>query len=318
MDYIVLDLEWNQSARGKTHSLPDMPFEIIQIGAVKVNDQFQIVDEFAEIVRPRTYLQLHNKVKEILNITMEELNKGRDFAPVMNDFLKWCGTDYIFCTWGSMDLLELQRNMKHYGVENNFPKPFLYYDLQKLFSISYSDGKSRITLHNAIEQLNISENGGYHTAVNDARYTARILEQMDLNQVKQFFSIDTYKIPENRREEIHMNFGNYEKYISRGFSNREAAVVDREVRSCKCFLCGKSMKRNIKWFATNGKSYYGLFTCEEHGMIKGRFKTKQNAQQLYYVVRIMKQTDHQGAENIKMRQRKEREHRRMRRQAEEG
>ena len=316
MNYIVLDLEWNQSARGKAHSLADMPFEIIQIGAVKVDNQFHIVDVFAEIIRPRAYTQLHSKVKDILDISMDELMHGRDFAPVMKDFLEWCGSDYIFCTWGSMDLMELQRNMKHYKVENTFPKPFLYYDLQKLFSISFSDGKTRVTLHNAIDELQLTDDGGYHTAVNDARYTARILGELDMDKVKQFYSIDTYRIPDNRKEEIHMNFGKYEKYISRGFANREVAVSDREVRSCKCFICGKAMKRNIKWFATNGKTYYGLFTCEEHGMIKGRFKTKQNDNQKYYVVRIMKCTDEAGAEKIRFRQKKEREHRKMRRQGE--
>ena len=31
MNYIVLDLEWNQSYRGKEYSIEEMPFEIIQI-----------------------------------------------------------------------------------------------------------------------------------------------------------------------------------------------------------------------------------------------------------------------------------------------
>ena len=38
MNYIVMDLEWNQSAKGKQFSEEHFPFEIIQIGAAKVND----------------------------------------------------------------------------------------------------------------------------------------------------------------------------------------------------------------------------------------------------------------------------------------
>ena len=37
MNYIVFDLEWNQSAEGKECSVEHMPFEIIEIGAVKLN-----------------------------------------------------------------------------------------------------------------------------------------------------------------------------------------------------------------------------------------------------------------------------------------
>ena len=38
MNYIVLDLEWNQSADGKAYTNSRIPFEIIQIGAVNLTD----------------------------------------------------------------------------------------------------------------------------------------------------------------------------------------------------------------------------------------------------------------------------------------
>ena len=42
MNYIVMDLEWNQSAKGKQFSEDHFPFEIIQIGAAKVNEKLDI------------------------------------------------------------------------------------------------------------------------------------------------------------------------------------------------------------------------------------------------------------------------------------
>lgn len=45
MNYIVFDLEWNQSAEGKECSVEHMPFEIIEIGAVKLNSQMKQVSE---------------------------------------------------------------------------------------------------------------------------------------------------------------------------------------------------------------------------------------------------------------------------------
>lgn len=315
MNYIVFDLEWNQSPNGKKNSVADMPFEIIQIGAVKVNSEFQITEEFNRFIKPKEYLQLHSKVREILGITMKDLEHGDEFQRVIDDFMTWCGNDYMFCTWGSMDLVELQRNMKHFGVEIPFPMPFLFYDLQKLYSLCYSDGKSRITLQHAIEERGIVSDDDYHHAVNDARYTAKVLQNMDFDKVKEYVSVDTYRIPSSKKEEIALTFGDYAKYISRGFVKREAAASDREVRSCKCFLCGNNMRRVIKWFATNGKNYYGLFECEEHGLVKGRFKTKQADNGKYYTVKIMKLTDEEGAEKIKQRQVREREHRKMKRHA---
>ena len=37
MNYIVLDLEWNQSNTGKEQEVKMMQFEIIDIGAIKLN-----------------------------------------------------------------------------------------------------------------------------------------------------------------------------------------------------------------------------------------------------------------------------------------
>ena len=74
------------------------------------------------------------------------------------------------------------------------------------------------------------------------------------------------------------------------------------------------MKRIIRWFSGNVKSKncYGLFCCEEHGLIKGRFKVKQADNGLYYAIRILKMTDEAGAEKVKQRQIKERIHRKLR------
>ena len=120
MNYIVLDLEWNQSYRGKEYSIEEMPFEIIQIGAVKLDEHKNITGRWERIIRPVEYVKLHGKVSEMLEITEDELKMGDDFASAAKEFLEWCGDDYEFITWGSSDLTEFQRNMKHFGVENIF------------------------------------------------------------------------------------------------------------------------------------------------------------------------------------------------------
>lgn len=73
------------------------------------------------------------------------------------------------------------------------------------------------------------------------------------------------------------------------------------------------MMRKIKWFAAGGKSYYGLFSCEDHGLMKGRFRTKHTDDDQYFVIKVLKRTDEAGAEKIRKRQQNEREHRRQKR-----
>ena len=141
MNYIVLDLEWNQCPYGKGRENKKLPFEIIEIGAVKLNEKREIVDSFQQIVKPCVYRKLHFRTKEILDIDVATLEKGMPFAKAAKQFMKWCGSDVKFCTWGCSDLVELQRNLKYYRMINLLKGPVFYYDVQKLFGLFYEGEK---------------------------------------------------------------------------------------------------------------------------------------------------------------------------------
>jgi len=53
MNYIVFDLEWNQNPAGKKSRNDRLPFEIIEIGAVKVNSKKEITDSFHRLINHR-------------------------------------------------------------------------------------------------------------------------------------------------------------------------------------------------------------------------------------------------------------------------
>ena len=63
-------------------------------------------------------------------------------------------------------------------MEIPFPRPLLYYDVQKLYSLEYSDGKSRISLDHAVEQLELNQERPFHRALDDAVYTGRTLRMI--------------------------------------------------------------------------------------------------------------------------------------------
>ena len=78
MNYIVLDLEWNQSPRGKAGKHAQMPFEIIEIGAVKLDQDRKIVGKFNEVVHPAVYKQLHFKRKKSFILKWRSWRKQED------------------------------------------------------------------------------------------------------------------------------------------------------------------------------------------------------------------------------------------------
>ena len=60
--------------------------------------------------------------------------------------------------------------------------------------------------------------------------------------------------------------------------------------------------------------YYCLGECQEHGYVRGKIKVKPREEDSFFVVKIMRSTDEEGAESIREKQESIREKRRERRQ----
>lgn len=299
MHYIVFDLEWNQSPRGKSGERAGMPFEIIEIGAVRLDEDLQVCGSFSEFIKPRVYRQLHHKTKEILHLDMKELEKARSFREVIGDFFRWCGEDYMMCTWGSMDLTELQRNMAFFRQKNPLSRPLFYYDIQKLFSLAYEDGKSRRSLKDAVEYLGMEEDIPFHRALDDTLYTAGIMQRLDMDAVRQYVSVDYFRLPSRKAEELHLVFERYAKDVSRRFPTREHAMADKEITSTRCYRCGRRLRKKIRWFSGNGKNYLCLAYCPEHGYMKGKLRLKKAEQGGIFAVKTLKLVSEEDAALIR-------------------
>ncbi len=311
MNYIVLDLEWNQSSSPEQEN-KEIPFEIIEIGAVKLDSNKQMIGEFNELIRPSIYNEMHKITRNLIHLQMSELKRGKPFIDVASRFLKWCETDIIFCTWGPLDLTELQRNMAYYRMKSLSDGPLPFLDVQKLFSISCEDGKSRRSLEYAVDFLHIEKDIPFHRAFSDAYYTAKVLALLNPETEKQI-SFDLFHKPSSRKEEIHVVFDDYAKYISREFPDKQTALKDREVTSTKCYYCHRNLKRKIRWFTPNGKHFYSLSYCEKHGYLKGKIRVRKSGEEGVYIVKTLKFIPDEDVSKIKERQEKARILRKQRR-----
>lgn len=290
MNYIVLDLEWNQSNTGLEEAVARLPFEIIEIGAIKLSDEGAMIGEFCELIKPQVYHELHHITSKLIHMQMEELERGKPFPEVVQRFLEWCGEEYTFCTWGSLDLVELQRNMRFYDMTTLSDRPFPFLDVQKLFSIAYEDSKTRRALEYAIDYLHIEKDIPFHRAFSDAYYTAKVLSCIKESHqaVLKNVSYDVFNPPQTRDAEVKVQFDTYMKYISRVFTDKKEAFADKEVISSKCYLCHCNLRKKIRWFSPNGRHYYCVAYCEKHGYLKGKIRVRKAEDGKIYVVKTTK------------------------------
>ena len=211
----------------------------------------------------------------------------------------------------------MQRNMSYYHIKNLSDGPLLYLDIQKLFSIAFEDGKSRRTLEYAVDYLDIEKDDTFHRASSDAYYTALVFHEMKHPEVESHVSYDYYHVPMEKEEEIHIIFDTYSKYISREFRNKTLAMADKEVTVCKCYICGRAVRKKVKWFSANGKHYYCLGFCNEHGFLRGKIRLKKSEDGNIYVVKTIKQVTQEDAVKVFEKKENIRKQRKIRRKSKE-
>lgn len=304
--YIVFDLEWNQCPDGREYANADLLFEIIEIGAIKLDEHYIKIDEFHYIIKPVVYHRLHPHIKEVVDLRMEDLKRaGKPFKQVINAFLKWVfkeGEIPSFCTWGSHDLMELQKNMAFHRIESPFAFPLLYYDLQKLYSLSqgWHSSISR-PLDKVVLELGIKIQRPFHRALDDAYYTGLVLQKMDLDSVKEYQSMDYFKLPSVGDEEVYLHFPSYDKYVSRNFCNKEEAFSDKKVREIICPICHRMLRKKLMWFSSNQKIFLCLGYCREHGYVKGKIRLKNHYNGTIFVVKTTKFANEETVQTLKQR-----------------
>lgn len=298
MKYIVLDLEWNQGQKNDKRKVPT--FEIIEIGAVKLDEQFHVVDTFQRLIKPRIYNTMHKITAELINLDMRDLKDEDNFTKVAKEFLRWCGEDYLFCIWGVQDLTEFQKNMDYYRMEPLSRGPLKYYDIQKLYSLACKDGKVRASLSHVVEEEQLLEEKiEFHRALGDAYYTARIFKKIQNPELLQRISFDTYRVPENKKEQILWKFDNYTKFISEGYDEKAKMLENKSVSCVRCIFCDKALRKMIRWYSpNNGKHYYTVAKCSEHGLMKGKIRVRKSKDDKYYAIKTVKSIQKEEAEII--------------------
>ena len=183
MDYIVLDMEWNQPWPGSPSAKKVLPVairgEIIQIGAVRVTQDQQVADEFQILIKPKYYRHLNRRVSKLTGIKEARLREeGVPFPEAMETFVRWCGEDVTFLTWGFDDIGILRENLELFGIDTDFTQR--WYNAQMIFNAQTDGSNAQKALKTAMEMFSIEPSRPAHDALGDAYHTALICARLDL------------------------------------------------------------------------------------------------------------------------------------------
>ena len=179
LKHIMIDLEMNKIKK-QYRDDKKLANELIEIGAVKMDDDFNEVDRYQSYVMP-DYGKMDSHIIKLTGITDEKLEGAPRFKDAMQDFEKWIGGGAVtFYSWSMADIRQFQTEsaFKEYQSETLRKMEKNWIDFQEEYSRLLGIDK-RIKLKQAVSSADYDFKGAQHTALADAVNTAEILKDSD-------------------------------------------------------------------------------------------------------------------------------------------
>lgn len=171
--YLIIDLEATCWGRNEGHRGEN---EIIEIGSVVVDDDYEVLGEIQRFVRPVRNPLLSEFCKRLTSIRQSDVDAAQVFPHVLRDFQNQVErisgqrlSDLVFCSWGDYDRKQLMKDCLYhkisypFGVHRNVKREFAMRRRIKPVSIT-----------GALRILGIPFEGSHHRGIDDARNIARI------------------------------------------------------------------------------------------------------------------------------------------------
>ena len=316
MQYIVLDLEWNQPWPGSPSSKKKLPVdihgEIIQIGAVRMLADQTISDEFQILVRPRYYRRLNKRVSSLTGIKEARLKaEGVSFPEALRRFRRWCGEDCTFLSWGFDDSMILKENMQLFGFQTDWIER--WFNAQMIFNAQTDGSGSQKALKTAMELCNIEPSRPAHDALGDAYHTALVCATLDLERGCREYG-QALKAHENGFHGAQPE-GCLDRRVFHGYADKAAAMQDMGGPENRCPQCDRLMKAG-RWYPQPGRRYMNMSACPEHGKFLVRIRLSLDPDGSLRVSRLIYEGTSEAAQAYeKVAQKPRRQYRRSRKRA---
>lgn len=167
--FIILDLEatcWE----GKGTK----PNEIIEIGAVCIDENKNRCGEFATFVKPTVHTQLSAFCTQLTSITQQQVDAAPLFPDALQAFQAWIagfGDTYVLCSWGFYDKAQFNGDCLLHKLDTAW--------LKNHISLKHQHGticklQRPMGMSGALRYEKLQLEGTHHRGIDDARNIAKI------------------------------------------------------------------------------------------------------------------------------------------------
>lgn len=169
MKYVIFDLEatcWDQWDKSQN--------ETIEIGAVLINEQKEIVSEFEQFIKPIRFPILSDFCKNLTSIKQNDIDQAPYFYEAIKLFKEWIdieNSEYLLCSWGFYDRKQFESDSEIHHLDKSWIQHHisLKHQYQQIKNL-----RRAIGMRNALELENLELEGTHHRGIDDARNISKI------------------------------------------------------------------------------------------------------------------------------------------------
>ena len=278
MNYIILDLEWDSAYSVKHKRFIN---QILQIGAVKLDEAFNITDTFEETVKSSISKRVSGRFAALTGITTEKMLGGITFDTAVDRYNAWAGENTVTMTWSDSDLYSIKENEecllsggRKFAIEK-------YLDLQKFVQgelrLGGYEDKNQVSLSLAAELLGVKTDAfELHTAKDDSLLSVALLKKC--YNAERFSALI--------RNTADPEFYKRLRFKPYNISDINDERINKDDLRFFCDKCGEKAKRITKWHYRN-RWFTAKFECKEcHRRFSGRVTFKKTYDDLIVRKRI--------------------------------
>ena len=244
---VLFDLEWNIGYQPYTfnyHGVQQtLRGEIVEIGAVKIDEDANVLDTFSIHLRPRIFRKLQHHIAKVTGLTQADLDKGDPIVQGLRRFMQWCGPDAEFAEWGLDDVPVLKQNLFLCNLDES--RPTVWYDLQQVFLREHprKEGEG-MTLESVVTRMGIPMERPFHDALSDTLYTADVCRLLNLRAGLAAYPTED----EALRQSLCQTPGDYRDFtVFHGYVEQYAWRADPKISQMPCPECGTTLQPDEIW-----------------------------------------------------------------------
>lgn len=152
--------------------------EIIEIGAVFIDKNYNVISEFDSFIQPSLNTELTQFCKTLTSIKQSDVDTAKPFRNVFFEFESWFNqysSDLKFASFGYYDFIQMQHDCKLHSI----PFPFInHINIKPL--VEHKTGLRRIGLGKVLRHLNIPFEGTRHRGIDDSKNIVKVCKALNL------------------------------------------------------------------------------------------------------------------------------------------